>query len=133
MKKLYVGALALLSVISGCAQERALDMKMDFEDYDPPSTLVVPEHKPTRAKYPFIDVHNHQFNMPSQDLRALLREMDKLNMAVMVNLSGRGRGSTDHLDKSLENVNKTDSKRLIVFTNMDFEAIDDPEWQGRML
>jgi predicted TIM-barrel fold metal-dependent hydrolase len=108
-------------------------MKMDFEEYDPPSSLVVPEHKLTRAKFPFIDVHNHQFNMPTQDLSALAKEMDKLNMTVMVNLSGRGRGSTEVLDQSLENVKKNSPKRFIVFTNMDFSAIDDPEWQGRML
>ena len=27
------------------AQEKPLDMKMDFEQYDPPSTLKVEEHK----------------------------------------------------------------------------------------
>lgn len=133
MKRYLVASVTLLSLSMACAQERPLDMKMDFEQYDPPSTLVVPEHKLTRAKFPFIDVHNHQFNMPSQDLQALLQEMDKLNMAVMVNLSGRGRGSTEHLERSLENVKKTNPKRLVVFTNMDFDAIDDPLWQGRML
>jgi len=133
MKRILAVTVASLCSLYAAAQERPLDLKMEFEDYDPPSTLVVPEHKLTRAKYPFIDVHNHQFNMPTQDLNALLKQMDALNMAVMVNLSGRGRGSTEHLDKSLENVKKTNSKRLIVFTNMDFAAIDDPQWQGRML
>jgi predicted TIM-barrel fold metal-dependent hydrolase len=116
-----------------CAQEKPLDMKMDFEEYDPPSTLVVPENKLTKAKFPFIDVHNHQFGMPTQDLNDLTKQMDALNMLVMVNLSGRGRGSTEHLEKSLENVKKTNPKRFIVFTNMDFAAIDDAEWQQRML
>ncbi len=133
MIKRILTAAFLFYGVSVEAQERPLDLKMDFELYDPPSTLVVPEHKLTRAKYPFIDVHNHQFNMPTQDLNALLREMDKLNMAVMVNLSGRGRGSTEHLEKSLENVKKTNTNRLIVFTNMDFAAIDDAQWQARML
>ena len=67
----------------------AIGQEMDFEAYDPPSTLKTPEHIVTRARYPFIDVHNHQFNMPTQDLSELVEEMDKLNMAVMVNLSGR--------------------------------------------
>src|SRR5690349_593379 len=98
MKRYLVASVTLLSLSIASAQERPLDMKMDSEQYDPPSTLVVPEHKVTRAKFPFIDVHNHQFNMPSQDLDELLKEMDKLNMAVMVNLSGRGRGSTEHLE-----------------------------------
>ena len=134
MKKLLFGfVITATAVVTACGQEKPLDDKMDFEEYDPPSTLVVPEHVLTRAKYPFIDVHNHQFSMPTQDLNELLSEMDKLNMAVMVNLSGRGRGSTEHLEKSLENVNKTNPKRLVVFTNMDFAAIDDPEWSARMV
>ncbi|MDH4090602.1 MAG: amidohydrolase family protein [Cyclobacteriaceae bacterium] len=131
MKRTLFLATAVLSTVYACAQEKPLDMRMDFEDYDPPSSLVVPEHVLTRAKFPFIDVHNHQFNMPSQDLTKLAEEMDKLNMAVMVNLSGRGRGSTDHLEKALENVKKTSPKRFIVFTNVDFSGIDEPDWQQR--
>jgi hypothetical protein len=108
MKKLFVSVVsALITLTSACGQEKPLDMKMEFEEYDPPSTLVVPEHKLTRAKFPFIDVHNHQFSMPTQDLNQLAKQMDELNMLVMVNLSGRGRGSTDHLDQSLANVKKT--------------------------
>lgn len=114
-----------------CAQEQPLDDKMDFEQYDPPSTLVVPEHKLSRAKFPFIDVHNHQFGMPDANLNTLLSEMDKLNMAVMVNLSGRGRGSSEHLEGALNNVKKYNAKRFIVFTNIDFADIDDPQWASR--
>jgi predicted TIM-barrel fold metal-dependent hydrolase len=133
MKRYIVLSVLALVMHSAFGQEKPLDLKMDFEEYEPPSTLVAPEHILTKAKFPFIDVHNHQFNMPTQDLKALAAEMDKLNMAVMINLSGRGRGSTEHLDKSLDNVKKTLPKRFIVFTNMDFAAIDDPEWQSRML
>jgi uncharacterized protein len=133
VKKLFVLFVFAISQASAFAQEKALDLKMDFEEYDPPSTLVVPEHPLTRAKFPFIDVHNHQWNMPTQDLTELTKIMDKLNMAVMINLSGRGRGSTEYLEKTLDNVKKTQPKRFIIFTNMDFSAIDDPEWQTRML
>ena len=41
-----------------------------------------------KSKYPFIDVHNHQFDMPLKDLSKLVTEMDSLNMGYMVNLSG---------------------------------------------
>ena len=62
-----------------------------FHEYDPPATLVVPENPVTTARYPFIDVHNHQFRMGGgQELGEVVTEMNKLNMAVMVNLSGRG-------------------------------------------
>lgn len=45
---------------------------MDVEEYEPISTLIVPEHKLTRARYPFIDVHNHQWIMPIQSLDKLV-------------------------------------------------------------
>lgn len=104
------------------------ELIMDWEKYDPPSTLVVPEHEVKRAKYPFIDVHNHQFRMPTQNLNELVNEMDKLNMAVMVNLSGRGRGDEAHLRGSIDNVNETAPNRFIVFTNIDVSTINEPGW-----
>lgn len=114
--------LLVFAAISVSAQE------MGFEEYNPPSDLVVPENPVTRAKYPFIDVHNHQFNMPKQDLSVLIGEMDKLNMAVMVNLSGRGRGSAEHLQGALNNVKENYPNRLIVFTNIDLTTIDEDNW-----
>ena len=117
-------ALALITT----AQERPLDMKMEFEEYDPPSSLVVPEHQITKAKFPFVDIHNHQFRMPTMDLNELIQEMNKMNMAVMTNLSGRGRGDTEHLDKSLKNVKDHFPKRFLVFTNVNFNNVDEPGW-----
>lgn len=129
--------LIIVSVLAApplsCAQEESLEDRMDFERYDPPSSLVVPEHKLTRAKFPFVDVHNHQFGMPNANLNDLISEMDKLNMAVMVNLSGRGRGSSAHLEGALTNVRRYDAKRFIVFTNIDFDGIDDPDWAARTM
>lgn len=103
---------------------------MDIEDYEPKSALKVEEHHPTKAKFPFIDVHNHQFTMPVQDLDKLVKEMDELNMAVMVNLSGfRGK----FLEWSLENVNENYPDRFVLFMNIDFEKIDDKNWPDETL
>ncbi len=114
------------------AQEKPLDMKMDFEEYDPPSTLKVDEHRLSRAKFPFIDIHNHQGNMNTSDFKDLIEKMDKLNMGVMINLSGRGfRSSGDHLEKSIENINNRYPNRFVLFTNVDFNDIDNPEWSAR--
>jgi predicted TIM-barrel fold metal-dependent hydrolase len=99
--------------------------RMDFETYNPRSTLVVPEHKLTRAKYPFIDVHNHQWEMPDMDLGVLIRDMDKLNMKVMVNLSGDN-GET--LKKSVSNVKAHYSNRFIVFANVSFNGVGEKGW-----
>ncbi|MBL7846287.1 MAG: amidohydrolase family protein [Cyclobacteriaceae bacterium] len=103
---------------------------MDVENYDPRSTLRVPEHKVTRSKYPFVDVHNHQFAMPVQDLDNLVREMDSLNMAVMVNLSGfRGK----YLEWALDNVKNSHPNRFVLFLNIDFEKLDDEGWPDETL
>jgi len=99
--------------------------KMDFEKYDPVSNLVVPQHPLSRAKYPFIDVHNHQWNMGSQDLGGLVKDMDKLNMAVMVNLSG---GNGNGLKKMNDNIQSNYPKRFIVFANIDFDGIGNAGW-----
>jgi predicted TIM-barrel fold metal-dependent hydrolase len=113
--------LIMLLPLASCAQRSS----MDFEKYDPASTLVVPEHKTTHAKFPFIDVHNHQFSMPSMDLGTLVTEMDRLNMAVMVNLSGDNGNS---LKRSVTNVREHYPKRFIVFANVDFDGVGQPGW-----
>lgn len=120
--------LQLIFLLTTLNLTSAFTQQMDFEEYDPPSTLVVPGEEITRAKFPFIDVHSHQFGMPTMDLSELIEDMDDLNMAVMVNLSGRGRGSEDHLRGALENVKEHFPNRFIVFTNIDFSNIDDPDW-----
>jgi uncharacterized protein len=110
---------------SACAQG---GQRMDFEKYEPASTLVVPENPVRRAKFPFIDVHNHQWNMNSENLNGLISEMDKLNMAVMVNLSGRG---GNELKESIGNVRKNYPKRFIVFANINFDGIGESGWTER--
>jgi predicted TIM-barrel fold metal-dependent hydrolase len=118
-----------------------------FHEYDPPSTLVVPESPLTRAKYPFVDVHNHQFQMADQDLAELVAAMDELNMAVMVNLSGRGfrrieqpDGSSrfalrepEYLKRAVEAAEAAAPGRFVVFTNIDFSGLGEPGWQEQAL
>ncbi len=117
-------------------QNRNITEPLGFEEYDPISTLKVEEHPLKRAKYPFIDVHNHQPQMPTQDLRLLLSRMDTLNLRIMVNLSGRGwsqdwEDGTNHLSKAFENVKKADQKRLVIFTNLQFSGFGDKEWTAK--
>lgn len=112
-------------VLAGQSGE-PLDIRMDFESYDPPSTLVVPEHPVTRAAFPFIDVHSHHWDMEKRDLRSLIAEMDNLNMAININLSGRGgrqlQAITHHIDS------QGFSSRLVVFSNIEWRSIDEPDW-----
>ena len=107
----------------------AQNASMSIEDYKPKSTLVVPQHPVTRAKYPFIDVHNHQNStMPVDQLDKLVKDMDGLNLQVMVNLSG---GYGDRLEKGVANMKGHYKNRFVVFANIDFTNIDDPEYNKR--
>jgi len=110
---------------------------MDIEEYSPKSSLVVEENPRNSAKFPFVDVHSHQWKMPVMDFTNLIAEMDSLNMGYMINLSGSGfaafAGNQKLMDitltESLENVKKQGvSNRFGVFVNVDFNKIDDEDF-----
>ena len=99
---------------------------MTIEAYDPHSTLVVPENPVTRAGFPFVDVHLHlNATMPRAQLDQLVRDMDALNLAVGVNLSG---GSGPRLARQVEAFKAAYPGRFVVFANVDFGDVDDPEF-----
>ena len=114
--------LALLSLIffeTGYAQE------LSFEEYNPKSTLVVSGNQVLKAKFPFIDIHGHQYRMPEQDLTPVIAAMDTLNMGIMVNLSGR---SGDQLKQSVKNIKDHYPNRFVVFANIDFDGVGGDNW-----
>src|SRR3712207_216283 len=93
---------------------------ISFDEYDPRPTLKVPEHKPTRAKYPFISVHEHpRIDMPAEQVDALVRRMDSLNMRLAVNLSGR---QGDVLARGVRLYDTRHPGRFVVFANVDFRS-----------
>tara|TARA_B100001029_G_C15030091_1_gene436337 strand:- start:304 stop:1473 length:1170 start_codon:yes stop_codon:yes gene_type:complete len=110
---------------------------MDIGEYSPVSTLVVPENPTYKSKFPFVDVHSHHWDMPVKDLSKLVTEMDSLNMAYLINLSGSGFGAFSgkqelmdlNLTKSLENVNENYPNRFGVFLNLDLAKIDKPDFE----
>ncbi len=101
------------------------DTTMSFEEYDPESTLVVPGKEITSAKFPFIDVHSHLWRMATMDLEQTVSEMDALNMGAIVNLSGR---SGEALKAMVDAAKEVAPGRFVVFANIDFRGMDNPEW-----
>ena len=90
MQKLILSNPSLINHYQNIIPTKLI-LVMYFEEYDPPSSLIVPQHPLSEVQnILFIDVHNHQWNMSKENLAEVITEMDKLNMAVMVNLSGRG-------------------------------------------
>ncbi|MCP5113283.1 MAG: amidohydrolase family protein [bacterium] len=102
---------------------------MSIEDYEPRSTLVTPQHLVKRAKFPFVDVHNHQRRVSTpEQADAVIRDMDRINMRVMVNLSG---GSGERLEKNVA-VFARHKGRVVTFANIDFNDVDDPGYPARI-
>lgn len=140
MKKFALATTILLTTGQLFAQQIKIGDNagaVTFEEYEPKSTLVVPGKPITRAKFPFIDIHNHQWEMNGKDdLNKLITEMDKLNMGIMVNLSGRGFNqdeakSTTGLVKQIESVKTYYPNRFAIFTNIDFSKINEPDWTAK--
>lgn len=103
----------------------AVPQDLTFEEYNPESTLVVPGQPILKAKFPFIDIHGHQYRMPEQDLTPVVAAMDTLNMSIMVNLSGR---SGADLVKSIDNVKTNFPGRFVLFCNVNFEGAGAEGW-----
>src|SRR5688500_2567899 len=128
MKNAFLSALIAIALTTPLAaqEEKPQPATLTFEEYDPKSTLVVPEHPRTKAKFPFIDVHNHQRReMAPADVEKLVAEMDRIGLAVMVNLSG---GSGDSLKQGLATLQGAHPKRFVAFANVDLRKIDEPNF-----
>jgi uncharacterized protein len=136
----FVLSLTIFLFYSAYSQKAGQD-KMDFETYNPASTLAVPEHHLQKAKFPFIDVHNHQWDVPGQDIGNLFSKMNGLNMKVMINLSGKSYKETpgkvngdfdvrdnDYLHRSIDKAKIVDGRRLLFFTNISFVDFGTKEW-----
>jgi hypothetical protein len=139
MKKSLFYSLLILSIISQKLDAQNVKIgdnngTITFEEYEPKSTLVTPQHPIKRAKFPFIDIHNHQWEMDSPEkVTKLVKEMDQLNMGMMVNLSGRGWGgdeakSNATLHNQIQYTQKNYPNRFSVFTNVDFSNMDEAGW-----
>ena len=111
IKHYAIAILAMTLSLAITAQD------LTFEEYNPKSTLIIPGKVIKRAKFPFIDVHGHQYRMATQDLAPVIAAMDTLNMGLMVNLSGR---SGENLQKAVANIKANYPNRFVVFANIGF-------------
>src|SRR2546430_1151222 len=99
-----------------------------IDEYQPKSTLVTKEHKVERAKFPFIDIHSHHWNPTAEEVDRLAKEMDTINLRVLVNLSG---GTGEELRKTVATMKGRYRERFVVFANMSFEDINTPGYGQR--
>src|SRR4051794_22148616 len=99
-------------------------------DYRPRSTVVAEPHLVPKAKFPVVDVHTHGTSAYVKD-PARLKEMDDLNLRVLVDLSG---GGADSVKQKVDAINASAYKdRFRVFANVNWEGAGAPGWQEKAL
>jgi predicted TIM-barrel fold metal-dependent hydrolase len=103
--------------------------QMDVREYEPRSSLVTPQHSVTRAKFPLIDVHHHPRVRTPADVDQLIKDMDGINLRVLVNLSG---GAGETLKRNVNLLKERYPDRFVVFANWDYNNVDDPNYGHRI-
>src|SRR2546422_1143194 len=124
---IFVAALIALLVGPRAAMTRQATRKKQqtptIDEYQPKSTLVTKEHKVERAKFPFIDIHSHHWNPTAAEVDQLVKEMDTINLRVMVNLSG---GTGEQLKNTVAVMKGRYPDRFVVFANMSYDDLNTP-------
>jgi predicted TIM-barrel fold metal-dependent hydrolase len=94
-------------------------------DYRPRTTLKVEEHAVPKAKFPVIDSHNHT-TVNANNIENLIKEMDALNLRVLINLSG---GNAAAVQQKMEFIRASKyPDRFRVFANVNWNNADAPGW-----
>ena len=97
-------------------------------DYRPRSTVVAPEHLVPRAKFPVVDIHSHLVITP-ENIDQTVREMDALNLRVLVNLTA---GTGERLRQLVQTTRTSRyADRFRVFANVNWDGAGGPGWKER--
>ena len=91
-------------------------------EYQPQSTLVVPEHEVPRARFPVVDLHGHPPTLDSREnIDRVIAAMDELNIQVMVQARP---SSGDRLRSQIEAVREAGYQdRFVFFASLDLSDV----------
>jgi len=129
--------LVAISMAAGCVSAPRQEAGVDDQEagvavyvgdvmvrgYHPEPTLVVDETPVPAARFEAVDVHCH-WELDA-DPQAMLAAMDARNVRAAVNLSG---GWGERLEAMLDRFHAVAPDRLIIFCNVDFDRIDEPDF-----
>ena len=117
----------------GKAAEGAEEKKtLLLRDFKPTPLLHIPVHNVLRARFPVIDMHNyvndaagiHGDRVP---VNKVIATMDHCNVRKIVILTGMW---GEKLQKVIDEMVKPYPDRFVVFTQVDWSKIDDPDFGG---
>jgi predicted TIM-barrel fold metal-dependent hydrolase len=105
-----------------------------LKDFHPVSMLHVPAHEIPKAKFYVIDVHNHvndaariEEHMPPE---RVIEVMNNTNVKTVVILTGMWGDKLQHV---IDEMVKPYPGRFIVFAQIDWSKIDDPDFSAKMV
>jgi len=105
-----------------------------LKDFKPTAMLHAPVHKVDRGKYYVIDVHNHvndaqgiEEAMPPERVIAVMNNTNVKTVVILTGMWG------EKLQKVLDTMVKPHPGRFIVFTQIDWSKIDDPNFSQEMV
>ena len=115
--------------------DAAKRMTLLLKDFKPRAMVHLAVHEVPQAKFPAIDFHNHVNdaqgingeNVPPAEVVA---NMDRANIKTIVILTGLW---GEKLQAVLDNMVKPYPGRFVVFTQMDWSKIDDPQFSVKMV
>ncbi len=110
-------------------------MALLLKDWTPKAMVHLPHHEVERAKFYVIDMHNHvndaggvhEMDIPAAEV---VKRMDEVNVRKIVILTGQW---GDKLQSVLDKMVKPYPDRFLVFTQMDWSKIDDPNFSEEMV
>jgi predicted TIM-barrel fold metal-dependent hydrolase len=115
---------------SDAEQKKTLLLK----DFKPVSMLHAEVHKAERARFYVIDVHNHVNDALGIDdpvpPQRVLEVMDRTNVRTIVILTGMW---GEKLQRVIDKMVKPYPGRFLVFTQIDWSKIDDPDFGRKMV
>ena len=105
-----------------------------LKDFHPVSMLHVPVHQVPKAKYYVIDVHNHVNDAAGidehMDPKRVIEIMDATNVKTVIILTGMWGDKLQHV---IDEMVKPYPGRFIVFTQLDWSKVDDPDFGQEMV
>lgn len=100
-------------------------------DYRPRSTVVAKATMVPKAKYPIVDVHTHGTSR-ADGMAARVKEMDALNLRVLVDLSGGS--DPNQIKTKVDAINASPYKdRFRVFANVQWDGAGGAGWEQKAL
>lgn len=142
IRQLATTIFVVLLITAACAQNIGYKADPNAEqkktlllrDFHPQSMLHAGNHAVLRARFPVFDVHQHvndaariEEHMPPAELVA---RMDRLNIKTIVILTGLW---GEKLQAVVDEMVKPYPGRFLVFVQIDWSKIDDPEFSAEMV